>query len=131
MFRLGQAAAQQIAITLNLTNATSPFGTFTQAEEKVSVYHQALTNTILDENVAKEMELSSTDRKNGGMRMLKTSMDGAWQHRGSGKGYNSDSGHHLLLGSMTGLVLAIYVMSKVCVKCRVEARHEDLLCPKN
>ena len=131
MFGLGETAAQQISMLLCLTTARHPFGAFTKAEEKVAVYHQALTNTILDENVQKEMEFSSTDTNNGGMRKLTTTMDGAWQHRGSGKGYNSDSGHHLLIGAMTGLVLAVHVMSKACSKCGTGKDHEDLLCPKN
>ena len=46
-----------------------------------------------------------------------------WSTRGSGRQYNSDTGHAVLIGSETGKCLAFSVKSKRCRKC--EAAEKD------
>ena len=63
------------------------------------------------------------------------SFDGGWSTRGSGRQYNSDTGHGVLIGSETGKCVAFAVKSRMCRKCeaaeqenRTVAAHE---CQRN
>jgi hypothetical protein len=48
---------------------------------------------IVAGNIEKEKALWKKDKK--GQSLFCVSIDGAWNNRGSGKAYNSDSGHHI------------------------------------
>jgi hypothetical protein len=77
-----------------LSLAMSPFkNTWLRMEEAIGKTQVILGNTILSENVEKEKELSEKDEK--GCYLLCVSIDAGWNNRGSGKAYNSDSGHHI------------------------------------
>jgi hypothetical protein len=65
--------------------------------------------------VSKEKELSEKDDK--GCYLFCVSIDAGWNNHGSGKSYNSDSGHHITIGNHSGLVVALYHISKRCSKC--------------
>ena len=58
-------------------------------------------------------------------------MDGAWINRGTGNLYKSAIGHQIVIGTQTGKVIALNVLSKVCSKCEAGTEHEEALCPKN
>jgi hypothetical protein len=76
---------------------------------------------IIKENILKEKSLSEKDK--GGRSKLCVSVDAGWNNRGSGRAYNSNSGHHLTIGNRTGKVVALHYMSKRCVKCELEKKH--------
>ncbi|XP_077991796.1 uncharacterized protein LOC144446003 [Glandiceps talaboti] len=54
---------------------------------------------------------------------VSASVDGGWQTRGSGRAYNSLSGHCTMIGSKTGKVIAYDVRSKKCKKCEVAKKR--------
>ena len=58
-------------------------------------------------------------------------MDGGWSHRGSGISYDSNIGHHIIIGCRTLNVIALFVMSRVCIKCDNAKEHNSLFCSKN
>ena len=45
------------------------------------------------------------------------SIDCGWLKRSSGRKYDSDEGHSILVGNFSRLVVAIHAMSRVCHKC--------------
>jgi hypothetical protein len=90
---------------------------WTKLEEKIGIFQIILGNTILNENIEKEKELSACD--NMDRYLLCVSIDAGWNNRGSGKAYNSNSGHHITVGNRTGLVVALHHMSKRCIKCEI------------
>lgn len=59
----------------------------------------------------------STENDNTAVAGLSVSYDAGWSTRGSGRQYNSDTGHGILIGSATGKCLAFSVKSKRCRKC--------------
>ena len=48
---------------------------------------------------------------------LRVSFDAGWSTRGSGRSYNSDTGHSVMIGSETGKCLSYSVKSKRCQIC--------------
>jgi hypothetical protein len=46
-------------------------------------------------------------------------IDAGWNNCGSGKSYDSDSGHHITVGNRSGLVVALHHMSRRWAKCEV------------
>ena len=52
------------------------------------------------------------------------SVDGAWQSRGSGRSYNSASGHASAIGKHTGKIVGYAVRAKVCRVCRTSKRND-------
>ena len=51
------------------------------------------------------------------------SVDGAWQSRGSGRSFNSASGHATAVGKHTRKVVGYAVRAKACRTCRVAKRR--------
>jgi hypothetical protein len=108
---------------------------WTELEEAIAQYQIALGTTILEENVKKEQLLSEVDKFD--RYLFCVSIDAAWNTRGSGKSYNSDSGHHITVGNRTGLVVALHYMSKRCVKCELASKagvvnvHDPNVCSRN
>ena len=47
------------------------------------------------------------------------SVDGGWQSRGSGRSYNSASGHATAIGQRTGMCVGYSIRSKACRICKV------------
>ena len=81
---------------------------WTDIEAEIGKAQVGLGKDILKANIEEEKSLSSVDSL--GRSNLDTNMDGAWNNRGSGKSYNSDSGHHLIVGNRTkkGYSLPLY-----------------------
>ncbi len=81
---------------------------WTDIEAEIGKAQVGLGKDILTANVEEEKSLSTVDSL--GRSNLATNMDGAWNNRGSGSLYNSDSGHHLIVGNRTkkGYSLPLY-----------------------
>jgi hypothetical protein len=104
-------------------------------EEAIGKTQVLLGNDILSENIEREKELSKQDKY--GRYLFCVSIDGGWNNRGSGRAYNSDSGHHITVGNRSGLVVALHYMSKRCSKCEMETKtgkrnlHDPNVCARN
>ncbi|XP_071141460.1 uncharacterized protein [Mytilus edulis] len=74
-------------------------------------------------NEALEKELAAVEQKKG---KLVVAVDAGWQKRGSGRAYDSKSGHCSMVGPETGKILNYSVRSKDCRVCsRAESRNES------
>jgi hypothetical protein len=112
----GQAAASVLGGTLSIVE-NAFHNTWTKIEESVAKVQIEAGKVIIGENVEKEKSLSKTDDK--GRYLFCVLIDAGWNNRGSGRAYNSDSGHHITVGNRTGLVVALHYMSKQCIKCEI------------
>ena len=128
-FGLSGAAARQLASALQITDGTRLFGSFTSLEEAIGLYEIILSKMIIDDNVREELAMSPVDEF--GRSLSTSTMDGGWNHRGSGRLYDSDSCQHVMFGAYTKKIIALYVMSRVCAKCAVDKIHPLILCPRN
>ncbi|VDI23020.1 Hypothetical predicted protein [Mytilus galloprovincialis] len=61
-------------------------------------------------------ELDITKNKSDSDELI-VSVDGAWQKRGSGRSYDSLSGHCSMIGAETGKIIGYSVRSKFCKTC--------------
>jgi hypothetical protein len=103
----GQTGASILGGMLSICN--NPFGnTWTPIEEEIGRSQIVLRNTILDENVSKEKEISEKEDK--GCYVFCVSIDADWNNRGSVKSYNSDWGHHITVGNRCGPVPHVKVL---------------------
>jgi cytochrome c551/c552 len=79
--------------------------------------------SVVQESIAaaldEEKEATEAAGDEGGVSL---SVDGAWQSRGSGRSYNSASGHATAIGPRTGKCLGYAVRSKACRTCHVAKR---------
>ncbi|XP_063448459.1 uncharacterized protein LOC134727990 [Mytilus trossulus] len=74
-------------------------------------------------NEALEKELAAVEQKKGS---LVVAVDAGWQKRGSGRAYDSKSGHCSMIGPETGKIINYSVRSKECRVCsRAESRNES------
>jgi hypothetical protein len=89
--------------------------TWTRLEEAIGAAQIIVANTVINENIKKEKELSEVDIDS--RHLFCVSIDAGWNNRGSGKTYNSDSCHHITVGNRSGLVVALHYMSKRCGTC--------------
>ena len=60
---------------------------------------------------------------------LSVSYHGGWSTRGSGRQYNSDTGHGVLIGSKTGKCVAFSVKSKRCRICEAVEQSNKTIKP--
>jgi hypothetical protein len=77
--------------------------TWTKLEEAIGMAQIRLANTVINENIEKEKELSKQDDME--RYLFCVSIDAGWNNRGSGKSYNSDSCHHITVGNRSGLTM--------------------------
>jgi hypothetical protein len=87
-------------------------GKWTPMEEELAKIQVSLGEDIIDKNIEKEKALSEKDDLQ--RYLFCVSIDAGWNNRGSGKSYNSDSGHHITVGNRSSLVVALYHMSRCC-----------------
>jgi hypothetical protein len=115
-------------------------------EERVGRFAQEMCDEIIKDNIDEEVRLStnefdynvwkmwSADPSLGPMpveRMpkLDASYDMAWQQKGSGHVYNSQSGHGTLFGRYTRKIIGLVVKSKLCCYCnKFEEERSDTCC---
>ncbi|XP_043281560.1 uncharacterized protein [Venturia canescens] len=62
---------------------------------------------------------------------LKVSFDTGWQKKGSGRSYNSLTGHGIAVGSKSGKVLAYGTKNKRCIRCEKGHKPSDHDCRLN
>jgi hypothetical protein len=111
-------------------------GLWNQNGEKLGKAQIDLGKDVLyDENFIEEKKLSEKDKQDRSKFCI--SVDAGWNNCGLGKSYNSDSGHHLMVGNRSGEVVALHYMSKCCSKCEKETKtfrsreHDDSICSQN
>jgi hypothetical protein len=131
----GQAGAALVGGMLSI--APNVFdGQWSPLEEEIAKLQTTFGEKIIDENIEKEKKLSETN-KEGQYLLFCVSIDAGWNNRGSGKSYDSDSGHHITVGNRSGLVVALHYMSRRCAKCEIgetsdkAAPHDPALCSRN
>ena len=100
-------------------------------EDNLGVHVRSVTDGIVKENVLEELE--GVERDELGFRKLDVSGDAAWQT--GGKGFNSISGHSMLMGKKNEKVLAYATYAKICKRCSLAAKKGKVApahnCPKN
>ncbi|XP_062592816.1 uncharacterized protein LOC134254308, partial [Saccostrea cucullata] len=69
--------------------------------------------------------------KNKHSSSITVSMDGAWQKRGSGRSFESLTGHCSMVGNETGKILGYSVRNKSCKICDTAAENHQLPAPHN
>jgi hypothetical protein len=57
---------------------------------------------------------------------IDASYDMAWQQKGSGHQYNSQSGHGSMFGSLSRRIIGLTIKSKLCNKCNVAKKKNPL-----
>ena len=119
----GQAGAAVVGGMLSIT-PNAFHNTFTDIEVEIGKKQVSAGTTILDENVEKEKLLSEVNKDS--QHLFCVAIDNAWNNRGSGRSYNSDSSHHITVGNRTGLVVALHYMSKRCTKCENEESKKKI-----
>ena len=65
-----------------------------------------------------------TTQVSGDDNGITISVDGAWQSRGSGRGYNSASGHVTAVGKHTGKCVGYSVRPKACRVCHIARKKK-------
>ena len=101
----GQAGAAVVGGMLSI--APNVFdGQWSPLEEEIAKLQTTFGEKIIDENVEKEKKLSETNKE--GQYLFCVSIDAGWNNHGSGKSYDSDSGHHITVGNRSGLVVALH-----------------------
>jgi hypothetical protein len=108
----GQAVVTMIGGLLSICSAPMS-GMWTQIEEEIGKTQIKLGKEDITKNIHKEKKLSKTTEK--GRLKLCVLIDTSWNNHGSGKSYNSDSSHHLMVGNRSN-------MSKHCYKCENESK---------
>ena len=131
---------------LGLPNDTTMMNQlFGMIEERIGPFIQGLCEEIILENMEEEVELLMKNEqeyynlwkmwKSGGcngvfpsncMPQIDASYDMAWQQKGSGNVYNSQSGHGTLFGQHTRKVIGNVIKSKLCSYCNTyKQQHPD------
>ncbi|XP_062596748.1 uncharacterized protein LOC134258226 [Saccostrea cucullata] len=90
-----------------------------QREKEMGPALERVATASMKESLSEEVRLSKAGEKTSG---LTASVDGAWQKRGSGRSYDSLSGHCSMIGAQTGKVIGCSVRSKYCKTCDEAAR---------
>ena len=154
----GGKEAQNILGFLGLPNSTTmERRSFTIIEDGAGPFIRQLTKDVLLENLIEEVRLTasaSDDYDNNDFMLWKQSVternitldkrkyprikvcfDMGWQQRGSGKSYNSQSGHALYIGGRTKKPVSLCIKSKFCNTCaQLRGQHgpvKDHDCMRN
>jgi hypothetical protein len=126
---------------LGLPNDTTMMNrSFTIIEERIGPFIRGVTEEIIMKNVQEEARLSMSDVDYNVWKtwldgtstivdlpsdrwpQLDASYDMAWQQKGSGRVYNSQSGHGTLFGSKTRKIIGLVIKSKLCCFCNKIAK---------
>jgi len=144
----GQPGLQQIIGGLGLCGTTSNKRGWSRTEQMVGRAEVACADVAMTNNIIAESKATIADGHDAGSDSgvpidvassarvpIDVSMDGAWQKKGSGRKYNSLSGHNIAIGARLKGILSYVVYSKICwvhasaEKKGEEAREHD--CPRN
>ena len=140
----GHTEAGRLLGLLGLPNDTTMMNrSFGIIEDRVGPYIRKLCDEIIMENLEEEARLSMNEidyivwkmwRSNAAlgpmpadrMPQLDASYDMAWQQKGSGHQYNSQSGHGTLFGRYSRKIIGLVIRSKLCCICASwSKRHPD------
>ena len=121
----GKTHIQQFLAALNIPCLTSTAMSRLEADMGKKVIEVARQSC--DEALAKEIEMTQGQDGTDVDAGLSVSFDAGWSTRGSGRQYNSDTGHGALIGSETGKCVAFGVKSRRCRKCETaEKNHQTV-----
>ncbi|XP_069122588.1 uncharacterized protein [Argopecten irradians] len=106
---------RQINAVLAAVNIPPVSNTLLHARQAESgpAFEDVAEDSIQD-SLNKEIQLTT---EKSGNSDLTVSVDGAWQKRGSGRSFDSLSGHCSMIGNETGKVVGYSVRSKFCKTC--------------
>jgi hypothetical protein len=115
----GQAGAAVVGGMLSI--APNVFnGKWSALEEEIAKIQTTLGETIIDENVEKEKQLS--EQNTAGQYLFCVSIDAGWNNT---------------VGNRSGLVVALHYMSRRCAKCEIgelqdkDNPHDKSVCSRN
>ena len=86
-----------------------------------SIAKKSCLDALADEKESNKEILNFANARKG----LSVSSDAVWQTRGTGRSYNSDSGHGALIGKETGKCLEYSVKSKICRICQFAEKFNE------
>jgi hypothetical protein len=112
---------------------------FTMIEERIGPFIRELGDEIIVENLVEEVRLTMMANNTldyfpvwcsaltddtvvldpTRLPAIDASYDMAWQQKGSGHQYNSQSGHGSMFGSLNRRIIGLTIKSKLCNKCNV------------
>jgi hypothetical protein len=131
----GATEAGRLLGLMGLPNDTTMMNrSFGMIEERIGVFVRELCESIISDNIDEEAKASmsefdynvwkmwSKDPTLGALPVerrphLDGTYDMAWQQKGSGHQYNSQSGHGTLFGCKTRKIIGLVIKSKLCCYC--------------
>jgi uncharacterized protein with PIN domain len=120
---------------------------FSMIEERIGPFIRTLCEDIITENLIEEARLSmEADSNLDYFEVWKSSLSDdsivldvskiprvdasynmAWQQKGSGHQYNSQSGHGSMIGSLTRRVIGLVIKSKLCNQCNASHKKNPAM----
>ncbi|CAC5378289.1 unnamed protein product [Mytilus coruscus] len=91
-------------------------------QKDVGVALQEVAKETVDQVLCEEIELT---KKNKDQDSITAAVDAGWQMRGSGRSYNSLSGHCSVIGTETGKILNYAVRIKSCRVCSLAEKSKS------
>ena len=109
-----------VVALLGMRVALGSYKTWKEMMDKLGTIQETLAEKCCMDNLQKEIdatkERGNIDMRDGRIGII-ASGDAGWQGGGSHMTYNSISGHTLLIGGYTKLILAFQFFSKMCATC--------------
>ena len=93
-------------------------------QEEIAPALSEVAKTSVSFALYNELDAAITAGEDNGINI---SVDGAWQSRGSGRSYNSASGHATAVGKHTGKCVGFALRSKACRKCRIAQKMRTVV----
>nr|XP_034316705.1 uncharacterized protein LOC117686129 [Crassostrea gigas] len=97
-------------------------------QEEVGQATESVASSSINDALQEEVEATT---KNKQSTSITISVDGAWQKRGSGRSYDSLTGHCSMIGSQTGKIVGYSVRNKFCRQCDNATERNQLPPPHN
>ncbi|XP_055999188.1 uncharacterized protein LOC125656742 [Ostrea edulis] len=104
---LGETQVNGLLASLNIPTITQ--NSLKEREREVGNQLALMAEESCRQHLSREIEMSEGN--------LSASFDGAWQKRGTGRAYNSLTGHASLFGEKTKKIIGYSVMAKKCRIC--------------
>lgn len=115
---VGGRQINSILTSLNIPPVSEP--TLRSRQKEIGPVIELVAEDSIENSIAEEIRLTE---ENSGDGRLTVSVDGAWQKRGSGRSFDSLSGHCSMIGAQTGKVVGYSVRSKFCKMCDVSSKQ--------
>ncbi|CAC5381432.1 unnamed protein product [Mytilus coruscus] len=103
---IGERQVNSLLSELNILHVST--WTLKARQNEAGHAFNSVTEECMVDAAKEEVQLNARDDG------LCVSVDGTWQKRDSGRGYDSLSGHCTMIGTVSGEVLGLSVRSKVC-----------------